>query len=82
MRIGEEVFAVKPRRGRGNALDNVENGPGGWSRRRPNDIMCVLTQRAIRVPGTVRVEVHQLDGGTKYQQECEEGNEQNTSQGT
>jgi hypothetical protein len=82
MRIGEEVFAVQPRRGWGNTLDSEENGPGGGSRRRPNDAMCVLTKRAIRVPGTVRVEVHQLDGGTKYQQKCEKGNEQNASQGT
>jgi hypothetical protein len=44
--------------------------------------MCVLTQRAIRVPRTVRVEVHQLDGGAEDEQECEKGNEQNASQGT
>lgn len=57
MRIGEDVFAVQPRRGWGNALSNEEDGPDGGSRRRPNDIMCALTQRAIRVPGTVRVEM-------------------------
>jgi len=67
MRIGEEVFAVQARRRWSNTLDNEENGPDDGSRRRPNDIMCVLAKRAIRVPGTVRVEVHQLDGGTKYQ---------------
>jgi hypothetical protein len=82
MRIGEKVFAVQPCREWGNTLDNEEDGPDGGSRGRPDDIMCVLTKRAIRVPGTVRVKVHQLDGGTKYQQECEEANEQNTSQGT
>jgi hypothetical protein len=42
--------------------------------------MCVLAQRAIRVPGTVRVEVHQLDGGAEDEQKCEKGNEQNASQ--
>jgi hypothetical protein len=44
--------------------------------------MCVLAQRAIRVPGTVRVEVHQLDGGAEDEQKCEKGNEQNASEGT
>jgi hypothetical protein len=82
MRIGEEVFAVQPRRRWGNTLDNEENGPDDGSRRRPNDIMCALTKHAIRMLGTVRVEVHQLDGGPKYQQECEKGNEQNSSPGT
>ena len=82
MRIGEAVFAVHPRRERGNTLDNEENGPDGGSRRRPNDVMCVLAKRAVRVPGTVRVEVHQLDGGAKDEQKCEKGNEQNASQGT
>jgi hypothetical protein len=82
MRIGEAVFAVYPRRERGNPLDNEENGPDGGSRGRPNDAMCGLAERAIRVPGTVRVEVRQLYGGTKYQQECEEGNEQSASKGT
>ena len=32
--------------------------------------------------GTVRVKVHQFDGGTKYEQGCKEGNEQNASQVT
>jgi hypothetical protein len=82
MRIREEVFAVQPRRGRGDPLDNEENGRDGGSRRRPNDIMRVLTKRAIRVPGTVWVEVRQLDGRTQYQQKCEKANEQNASQGT
>jgi len=44
--------------------------------------MCALAERAIRVPGTVRVEVHQLDGGAEDEQKCEKGNKQNASQGT
>ena len=67
MRIGEKVFAVSPRREWSNTLNSEENGPNGGSRRRPNDVMCVLAKRAVRVPGTARVEVHQLDGDTKYQ---------------
>ena len=74
MRIGEEVFAVYPRRRWGNTLDNEENGPEGRSRGRPTDIMCVLTKRAIRMPGTFRVEVHQLDGGPEDEQKCKNGN--------
>jgi hypothetical protein len=45
-------------------------------------MMCVLAKRTIRVPGTVRVEVHQLDGGAEDDQKCEKGNEHNASQGT
>jgi hypothetical protein len=82
MRKGEKVFAVEARRWWGNTLDNEENGRDGGSRRRPNDMMRVLTKRAIRVPGTVWVEVRQLDGRTQYQQKCEKANEQNASQGT
>jgi len=82
MRIGEEVFAVHPRRQWCNTTDNEENGPDSGSRVRPNDIMCVLAKRAIRVPGTVRVEVHQFDGGAKYQQEHEKSDEQNASSRT
>jgi len=44
--------------------------------------MCVLAKRAICVPGTIRVEVHQLGDGTEYQQKCEKGNEQNASSRT
>jgi len=44
--------------------------------------MCVLAKRAIRMPGTIRVEMHQLDGGAEDEQKCEKGNEQNASQGT
>jgi len=82
MRIGEEVFAIQPRRRWGNTLDSEGNGPNDGSRGRPNDIMCALTKRAIRMPGTVRVEVRQLGGGAEDKQECEKGNEQNASQGT
>ena len=82
MRIGEEVFAVYPRRKWRNTLDNEENGPEGRSRRRPNDVMRVLAKRAVRVPGTVLVEVHHLDGGAEDEQNCEERNEQNANLGS
>lgn len=42
-------------------------------------MMCVLTKRAIRVPGTVRVEMQKLDGCTEDEQECKKRNEQNAS---
>jgi hypothetical protein len=66
----------------GNTLDNEENGPDGGSRRRPNDIMCVLAKCTIRVSGTVRVEMQKLDGRTEDEKKREKGNEQNASQGT
>jgi hypothetical protein len=40
--------------------------------------MSILTKSAIRVSGTVRVKVDQLDGSSEDEQECEEGDEQNT----
>jgi hypothetical protein len=58
MRIGEDVFAVQPGRRRGDATNNEENGPYAGSCSWPNDVMCVLAKRAIRVPGAVRVEMH------------------------
>lgn len=57
MRIGEEVFAIHPRRQWGDTPDNEKNGPDGGSRRRSNDAMCVLAKHAIRVPGTIRMEM-------------------------
>jgi hypothetical protein len=44
--------------------------------------MRVLAKRAIRVSGTVRVEMHKLDGGAEEEQNREKRDEQNTSQGT
>jgi len=67
MRIGEEVFAVYPRRRWGKTIDNEENGPDGGSRGWPNDIMCVLTQRAICVARTVSMKVRNLNRGTENQ---------------
>ncbi len=58
MRIGEEVFAVEPGRRWGDTSNNEENRPDAGSFRWPNDVMCVLTKRAIRVSGAVRVEMH------------------------
>lgn len=81
MRIGENVFAVQPGRRWGVPSNNEENGPDGGSRRRPNDIMCVLTERAIRVSGTVCVEMQNLDSSAENQQEGEEGNEHNPDHG-
>jgi hypothetical protein len=43
--------------------------------------MCVLAKRAIRMSGTVRVEMHKLDGGAEEQQKGENGDEQETSSG-
>ncbi len=81
MRVGEEVFAVRTSRRRGDTANDDEDGPDGGSRRRPNDIMRVLTKRTIRVSGTVRVEMHALDGGAKKKQKGDKGDEQDTSQG-
>lgn len=82
MGIGEDVFAVQPGRRRDNPTNNEKNGPYAGNCGWPNDVMCVLAKRAICVPGTVRVEMHQLDGGTEDQKERKECNEQNSSQGT
>ena len=82
MGIREDMFAVQQRRRWSNTLDNDENGPDGGSRQWPNDVMYALAKRAIRMPGTVRVDVRQLDGGTESKQNCEQGDEQNASQRT
>ena len=58
MRIGEEVFAVFAR-GRQRTRWTTKSGPNGGRRRRPSEIMCVLTECAIRVSGTVRMDVHE-----------------------
>ena len=82
MRVGEEMFAINPCRRWGDTPDNKKNRPDAGYCRWPNDVMSVLTKSAIRVSGSVRVKMHQLDGGTENEQECEEGGEQNTSRGT
>jgi hypothetical protein len=81
MRVGEEVFAVRASRRRRDTPNDDEDGPDTGSSRWPNDIMCVLTERAIRVSGTVRVEMHEMDGGAEEQQKGEKGDEQDTSRG-
>jgi hypothetical protein len=81
MRVGEEVFAVRTSRRRDDTLNVEEYRLDGGSRRRPNDIMRVLTKRAIRVSGTVRVEMHEVDGGAKKNQKGEKSDEQDTSSG-
>ncbi len=57
MRVGEEVFAVRASRRWGETLNDDENGPDAGNCRWPNDVMCVLTKRAIRMLRTVRVEM-------------------------
>jgi hypothetical protein len=81
MRVGEEVFAVRTNRRLGDMPNDNEHRPDGGSRRGPNDIMRVLAKRAIRMSGTVRVEMHKLDGGAEEQQKGEKGDEQDTSSG-
>ncbi len=70
MRIGEYVFAVQACRWWDYTLGNDKNRPQAGSCGRPNDIMNVLAQRAIRMSRTVRMEVHQLDSGSEDEQEC------------
>jgi hypothetical protein len=41
--------------------------------------MYVFAKSAIRVPGTVRVEMQNLDGAPEDEQKCEESNEKKTS---
>ena len=82
MRIGEEVFAVVARKRWGDPLNREENGPDAGNRRWPNDVICALAECAVRVSGTVRVEMHELDGGAKNEQKREEGYEQNARQRT
>jgi len=81
MRVGEEVLAVSTSRRLGDTPNDNEHRPDGGSRRGSNDIMCVLAKRAIRMSGTVRVEMHKLDGGAEEQQKGENGDEQETSPG-
>lgn len=71
MRIGEEVFAVHPRRRWSNAPNNDGNGPDAGSLRRLNYVMYVLAKCAIRVSCTVRMEMHQLNGSAEDEQEGE-----------
>jgi hypothetical protein len=42
--------------------------------------MSVLAKSAICVSSTIRVKVHQLDGSSEDEQECEEGDEENPRQ--
>ncbi len=58
MRIGEDVFTVQAGRKWSKTSNSEENRPDGGNSRWPNDVMCVLAKRAIRVPDAVRVEMH------------------------
>ena len=51
------MFAVRASRRWDDTLNDNEDGAGAGSCRWPNDMMCILTKRAIRVPRTVRVEM-------------------------
>jgi len=57
MRVGEEMFAVRASRTWGDTLNDNEDGSDARSCRWPNNIMCILTKHAIRMPRTVRVEM-------------------------
>ena len=80
MRIGEEVLPVRPRQARRDTPKNEENGTSTGSCRWSDNVMCALAKGTIGMSGTVRVEMHKLDGGTKNEQKCEEGYEQKAGQ--
>ena len=58
MRIGEEVFAVFAPGWQGNTDCGKNGGANVGGDGRTRNIMCALTECAIRVAGTVRMDVH------------------------
>lgn len=57
MRIGEEVFAVFAPGGQRNTDCGKNGGTNLGGDRRPRKIMCALTECAIRMSGTVGMDV-------------------------
>ena len=63
--------------GNGDTGDDNEDLPNAGCRRWPGYIMSALAKRAIRMSRTVGVDVSKLRRGSKKEEDCEEGNEQN-----
>ena len=77
----EDVLPVLPLIGNCNTGEDNEDLLNAGSGRWLGDTMSALAKRAIRMSGTVGMNVSKLRRASDEEEDCEEGNEQNAGWG-
>jgi hypothetical protein len=76
VRIGEEMFATGPFDREHDPADDEQSWGNGDGDRWTDNLVVALAHSAIGVCGAVEVKMGELKGGTEYEKECDERNQQ------